>query len=411
MTDSLSSGQARRIALAAQGFADPAPTGPVTMRHLRRVIARTAMLQVDSVNVLQRAHYVPVFSRLGPYPTALVDRACGQSPRVLFEYWGHAASLVSTSLQPYLRWRMTRADEAWGGMRRVAQEQPDLVAWVLAQVADRGPLTAAEIEAAAPAVARNRKVNWGWNWSEVKNAVAWLFFCGEVTAARRNSSFARLYDLPERVLPPAVLATPTPPDENAFRELVRVAAAALGVAAEVDLRDYFRLPVDAARQAVRELVEEGTLRSVAVEGWRVPAYLYGGAKIPRRIRAATLVNPFDPLIWERGRTERLFGVRYRIEIYTPAAKRVHGYYVLPFLLDDALVARVDLKADRAAGVLRVPGAWSEPGRRPDDVVPALAAALRAMADWLGLDDVAPSGQGDLARPLAGALRGSARATV
>jgi uncharacterized protein YcaQ len=400
--DSLSLAQARRITLAAQGFADPAPTGTPDLRHLRRVIRRIGLLQMDSVNVLMRAHYLPLYSRLGAYPTALLDRAAYRRPRELFEYWGHEASLIPVELQPAMRWRMAQAHtEAWGGMRRIAEEQPDLVDWVLDEVRDNGPLTAAEIEHDAP----RQKVDWGWNWSDVKRALEWLFWCGEVTAGRRNGSFARVYDLPERVFPAAVLAAPTPAPADAFRTLVEIAARALGVAAEVDLRDYFRLPVEAARSAVRELVEAGVLRPVEVEGWRAPAYLHREAKLPRWVRASTLVSPFDPLVWARARAERLFGFSYRIEIYVPAPKRVYGYYVLPFLHGDRLVARVDLKADRQAGVLRVPAAWIEPGADVVETADALAVELGRLAGWLGLSEVAAPERGDLAGALVGALRG------
>jgi uncharacterized protein YcaQ len=404
----LSQAQARRIALAAQGFTDPRPVGPVTMRHLRRVVGRTGLLQIDSVNVLQRAHYLPLFSRLGSYSTTLLDRAAYKAPRSLFEYWGHEASLISVELQPALRWRMDQAHlHAWGGMRRVAEQQPELVAWVLREVRDAGPLTAAEIELDVPKSTQN----WGWNWSEVKAALEWLFWTGEVTASRRNTAFARVYDLTERALPAAVMNAPTPSEPDAYRELIRVAAVALGVAVEVDLRDYFRLPVAAARQAVAELVESGELRPVSVTGWRQQAYLHADAKLPRWVKASTLISPFDPLIWERGRTERLFNFRYRIEIYVPAHLRVHGYYVLPFLLGDSLVARVDLKADRKAGVLRVPGVWGEPGYDEGEVSEALATGLLELAGWLGLGEVAPPERGDLAVPVADALRVSGGVTV
>jgi uncharacterized protein YcaQ len=388
--ESLSIAQARRIALAAQGFADPQPAGAVTMRHLRRVLSRTALLQMDSVNVLQRAHYLPMYSRLGPYPVALLDRAAyGRSPE-LFEYWGHEASLIPVSLHPLLRWRMAGA-HAWGNVRRIADEDPRLVDWVRDEVRVNGPLTAAEIEHEAP----REKGNWGWNWSSVKRALEFLFWAGEVVAARRNGSFARVYDLPERVLPAQVLAAPTPTPAESYRELVAVAARSLGVAAEFELRDYFRLPVAGARAAIPELVEEGVLVPVEVRGWRQPAYLHADAKLPRRVRVDTLISPFDPLIWERARTERLFGFSYRIEIYTPAHKRVHGYYVLPFLQGDRFTARVDLKADRKAGVLRVPAAWLEPGADADTTAEALAAELRRLAGWLGLDGVAAPEGGDL----------------
>ena len=398
--DSLSLAQARRIALAAQGFTDPAPAGVPTARHLRRVVGRTGLLQMDSVNVLQRAHYLPLYSRLGAYPVALLDRAAYQRPRTLFEYWGHEASLIPVELQPALRWRMAAwREQAWGGMRRIAEEQPELVDWVRDEVRDSGPLTAAEIERDEP----RDKSNWGWNWSSVKRALEYLFWAGEVTAARRNTAFARVYDLPERVLPRAVLDAPTPTDAEAMRTLVMVAARALGVAAELELRDYFRLPVAGARAAVASLVADGSLLPVSVESWRQPAYLHPEAKLPRWVRGDRLVSPFDPLIWERARTERLFHFTYRIEIYVPAPQRVHGYYVLPFLQGDRFTARVDLKADRKAGILRVPAAWAEPGVDRAATAHALAAELRRLAGWLGLSDVAPPDGGDLGAPLGAAL--------
>jgi uncharacterized protein len=399
--ESLSLAQARRIALAAQGFTDPAPRGVPTRRHLRRVLERIGLIQMDSVNVLQRAHYLPLFSRLGPYPTDLLDDAAYRRPRALFEYWGHEASLLPVTLQPALRWRMARAHEfAWGRMRRIGTDQPDLVRWVRDEVAARGPVTAAEVEQDLP---RRRTDHWGWNWSDVKAALEWLFWTGEVAAAARNGAWARRYDLTERVLPASVLAQPTPSEREAHRRLTAVAARALGVAAEAELRDYFRLPAAEFRGVVDELVEDGALVPVQVAGWRQRAWRHRDARLPRRVRAAALLSPFDPLIWERSRTERLFGFRYRIEIYVPAPKRVHGYYVLPFLLGDRLVARVDLKADRQAGILRVPAAWVEPGADVDTVGGALASELWRLAGWLGLDKVAPPERGDLVAPVAARL--------
>ncbi|HEY0485000.1 MAG TPA: crosslink repair DNA glycosylase YcaQ family protein [Mycobacteriales bacterium] len=394
----LSPGEARRIALAAQGFADPVPRGTPDIRALRRVLGRVGLLQLDSVNVLVRSHYLPLFSRLGAYPATLLDRAAYSRRRELFEYWGHEASLLPVTTQPLLRWRMERAaSDAWGRIRRIRAEHPGLVERVRDLVAERGPVGAGDL--AGPRAVRAGP--W-WDWDETKTALEWLFFTGEITTASRRG-FERLYDLTERVLPPDVLGTPTPEPAAARRELVRIAARALGVATERDLRDYFRLTPADARAAVAALVDEGTLTPVTVAGWRHPAYLAPAARLPRRIAAATLLSPFDSLVWERSRAERLWDFRYRLEIYTPSHKRVHGYYVLPFLLGEHLVARVDLKADRAAGVLRVPGVHLEAGHPPEEVAGALAAALHRLAAWLGLSGVASPGAGDLAPPLARAL--------
>jgi uncharacterized protein YcaQ len=379
--EQLSISQARRAALAAQGFAERKPPAPDGW-GLRRVLGRVGLIQIDSVNVLARAHYLPAFSRLGPYPVGLLDRMAHRAPRRLFEYWGHEASLLPVAMQPLLRWRMERArDEAWGGVRRVEREQPELVARVLEQVREHGPVPASALDE------RPRRTGPWWDWSEVKRALEWLFWSGQITSARRRG-FQRLYDVPERVLPAEVLATPTPEPADAQRELVRIAARALGVATERDLRDYFRLAAADARARVAELVEAGELAPVEVESWgTTPAYLDPAARIPRTVEARALVGPFDSLIWERPRVERLFGFRYRIEIYVPAARRVHGYYVLPFLFGDRLVGRVDLKADRAAGVLRVQAAHREPDS-PREAAGALRERLEAMADWLGLESLA-----------------------
>ena len=364
-------------------------------RALRRVVSRTGLFQIDSVNVLTRAHYLPLFSRLGAYPVALLDRAAYRGPRELFEYWGHEASLLPVDVQPYLRWRMAEAGTgAWGGMRRVVDERPEFVAQVLADVRRDGPLSAGEIEELHGG--RTRKAGPWWDWSHVKLALEYLFWAGEVTTAERRG-FERLYDIPERVLPAAVLAAPTPDRPTSMRELLLRAAGSFGVATERDLRDYYRLPVVDAKTGVAELVEAGLLLPVTVEGWRQQAYLHHAAHIPRRVDARALVAPFDPLVWERERTERLFGFRYRIEIYVPADKRVHGYYVLPFLLGDRLVARVDLKSDRQAGGLRVQAAHAEPGALAE-TAEELAAELEAMAGWLGLSGVDWRGRGDLAPP-------------
>jgi uncharacterized protein len=390
----LSVAEARRVALAATGLAAGRPAAEPGARQLRAMVERLGLVQIDSVNVLARAHYLPAFSRLGPYRPEALDKLAHYAPRRLFEYWGHEASLIPVRLQPHLRWRMERAtSDAWGGMRRVQEERPDLVARVLEDIRRDGPIAAGAIADEE----RPKPAGPWWDWSDVKRAVEFLFWSGQVTSARRRG-FERLYDIPERVLPAEVLATPTPPVDEAQRELVRTAARALGIATERDLRDYFRLPVAAARARVAELAEAGELLPVAVEGWRESAYLHADARVPRTASGAALVAPFDPLVWERSRVERLFGMRYRIEIYVPAPKRVHGYYVLPFLLGERLVARVDLKADRQAGVLRVQAAHAEPDA-PAETAEALQAELALMAGWLELGGVAVEPRGDLAPAL------------
>ncbi|HYT09837.1 MAG TPA: crosslink repair DNA glycosylase YcaQ family protein [Mycobacteriales bacterium] len=400
--EALSAAQARRIILAAQGFADPRPAGRVDARHVRRVLDRVAVLQIDSVNVLTRSHYLPVFSRLGPYPRDLLDRMAWGRRRELFEYWGHAASLLPLHLQPFLRWRMRRTGEGPPGewFARV-HARDGFLDEVRTLVATHGP-----VGASATGEVRPDRVGSMWNWHDGKIALEWLFAAGEVSAAARPH-FERLYDLTERVLPAEILAVPTPPEDEAQRELVRVSARALGVATEPDLRDYFRLRPADSRARVAELVEAGELVPVRVRGWPDPAYLWPGARMPRRITARALLSPFDSLIWKRERTERVFGFRFRLEIYVPAAKRVHGYYVLPFLLGDRLVARVDLKADRAAGMLRVRGAFAEHPSPPPDIADELAVELGEMAGWLGLDTVLVEPRGDLAPQLSAAVNRTA----
>ncbi len=393
---SLSPRQARRVALAAQGFTRPRPTAPVNAGGLRRLFERTQLLQIDSVNVLQRAHYLPGWSRLGAYPTATLD-AMAYRRRELFEYWGHEASLMPMELHPLMRWRMRRAEkkyETWGRLAKLAQERPDYIEHVFDKVRDSGPVTAGEL---AEEERRGTDL-WGWNWTDSKVAIEFLFWAGRVaTVERRN--FERLYDVPERVIPADVLALPTPSEEEAHRELLLRAARACGVGTVGDLADYFRIRNPLARPRIAELVEDGRLVEVEVPGWRHPGYALPDLVVPRKAAQRALLVPFDPLVWERDRTERLFGFRYRIEIYVPAEKRLHGYYVLPFLLGDALVARVDLKSDRQAQVLRVQGAFAEPDA-PPETVEALADELRELAEWLALSGVAVNPRGDLAGALA-----------
>jgi len=399
----LSAAHARRVALAAQGFADPRPSGRVDARHIRRVLDRVAILQIDSVNVFARAHYLPVFARLGPYPRQTLDRMTGYDGRTgraeLFEYWAHAASLVPVELHPLLRWRMARAHiEPWPGIRRIAEENPGFLDDMYNLVAAAGPIRGGDTGIPRP----KPRPGHMWNWHIGKAALEYLFYEGRITTAKRVN-FERFYDLPERVLPAEVLAAPTPEPDDAIRELVRISARSHGVATEPDLRDYFRISHAAARSAVADLVGTGELVPVAVDGWAAPAYLWHEARRPRRVAARALLAPFDPLVWYRERTERIFGFRYRIGIYTPAAQREHGYYVLPFLLGEQLVGRVDLKADRQAGVLRVQSSWREPGHDPDEVADELAAELALTASWLDLDGIEVMPRGDLAAALAAAV--------
>ena len=379
--DSLSLAAARRVALAAQGFGAARPP-KAGWAQLRRMLDRSALLQIDSVNVLTRAHYLPAFSRLGSYDRGLVDRAAWgrRGERRLFEYWAHEASLLPLAIHPLLRWRMARGDRGeagWRSLRGFATERRSEAEAVLGRIRDEGPLAASDFE-------HGRSRSGWWEWGATKHALEWLFWAGRITTATRRGSFERVYDLSERVIPAKVLALPTPSETEAQRELVALASRALGIATAGDLRDYFRLGVEETRTAIASLVEAGTLLPVQVEGWRQPAFLHAEARRPRRVRAQALLAPFDPLIWERSRTERLFGFRYRIEIYTPAAKRVHGYYVLPFLLDEALVARVDLKSDRQAGRLVVRNLHLEPGA-PPETRERVTAELTSMAGWLGLE--------------------------
>ncbi|MET0307953.1 MAG: crosslink repair DNA glycosylase YcaQ family protein [Sphingomonas sp.] len=383
MTERLSSREARRIALAAQGFGAAHPV-KVGAAQLRRTVDRLALHQIDSVNVLVRAHYLPAFSRLGCYDRALIERDAWGTKRArkLFEYWAHEASLLPLDLHPLLRWRMARAERGetgWKALRRFAVERQAEARTVLDRIAAEGPLAASDFE--------NGKGQGGWwGWSDAKLALEYLFWAGRITTATRRNSFERIYDLSERVIPAAAMDLPTPDAATAQRALVERSARALGIATAGDLRDYFRLKPEEGRAAIASLAEEGVLVPAEVQGWGKPAWLHRDARRPRRIRGAALLAPFDPLVWERARTERLFGFRYRIEIYVPQDKRTHGYYVLPFLMDEALVARVDLKADRQAGRLLAHRITLEPGA-PGETLERLAIELARMAEWLGLAEV------------------------
>jgi len=388
--------EARQLALAAQGFgarrADPA------LRHVQGVFDAVALIQVDSVNVVCRSQELPLWARLGAHRRDALPVLCKRG--TIFEYWAHEASLMPVELQPLLRWRMAEArTRAWRFVRTIADRDPGYVEAVRAEVHARGQLTARELEARTTPVKRatSTTTSW-WGWDDRKRALAYLFWAGEITAIRSTTTFERVYAPLPRVLPAHVLAAPTPDPDDARRELLVRSARALGVASARELADYFRIAIPIARRLVAELASARRLVPVMVEGWREPGYMLPEAAAPRQVSACAVLSPFDSLIWDRRRTERLFGFRYRIEIYTPSHRRTHGYYVLPFLLGDALVARVDVKADRAGNALAVHAAFAEPGA-PATTAAALADELVALARWLGLGRVVIGRRGDLSRAL------------
>ena len=393
MTD-FSSSEARRIALGAQGFADPRPRGRIDIRHLRRVVDRIGLIQIDSVNVAVRSHYMPLFSRLGPYPMSLLDDAV-YGRKELFETWAHEASFVPVKHYPLFRQRMQHA-EPWRRIARFAKKYPGYLDAVLEEVRSRGALAASELEDPG-----SRTGPW-WGQGKGKVALEWHFSRGAVCVCERRN-FARVYDLTERVLPPEALNGRTPDIDGSQRELLLLSARSHGVGTARDLADYYRLSIPRSRELLRELASEGALREVNVEGWRDPAYLHPEARLPRGVEAQALLTPFDSLIWERDRTERVFDFHYRIEIYVPQKKRRYGYYVMPFLFDEALAARVDLKSDRAKSRLLVKAAYLEEGQDAGRVSEALAEELRLMAEWLGLEEVRVGRKGDLAPALRSAV--------
>ncbi|MDE0802356.1 MAG: winged helix DNA-binding domain-containing protein [Acidimicrobiales bacterium] len=392
---SLSVAQARRLALRAQGLDRARPTGRVDRRHVRRVVDQLGLIQIDSVNVMARTQYVTLFSRLGPYDADLLDRVAYEDHHA-FEYWAHVASVVAARFQPHLRWRM-RDDHAWGSLARVGVEHPDLVAALEQEILRNGPLSAGELDEG------NRRTGPWWGWGDTKRALEHLFWAGRVGALRRGN-FERVYCAPDHAVPREVLEHPDPDPEESHRVLLRHAARIHGVGTARDLADVWRQPIRLARRVLDDLVAEGSLEAVEVEGWKDPAYLSPEVTLPRRTEACALISPFDSAMWERDRIERLFDFHYRIEIYVPKPKRIHGYYVLPFLLGDTYVARVDLKADRAGRRLLVQSAHAEHdldarGTDQVEVAERLHAELVTMAGWLGLDDVHVVGPGDLAPAL------------
>jgi uncharacterized protein len=358
------------------------------------------LLQIDSVNVLVRSHYLPVFSRVGAYDfKALDDRTFANKKRTMFECWSHVASLVPLELHPLMRWRMNRAlagNGIYKQLNRFAADEKAYLTSVLDFVKRNGPTAQSDLPDAGKG-----EGGW-WGWSKGKLALETLFDQGLLTTAARPS-FERLYDVPENVIPAEILARPTPSEADTFRTLMDLSGRALGIATEFDLRDYFRLPVAETKVALKELVEDGTLTPVKVEDWKQQAYIHRDAKLPRKAGGTALLSPFDPLVWERSRAERIFNFHYRIEIYTPAPKRKFGYYVLPFLMGDRIAARVCLKADRQANVLRANTAHVEPHADPRDTAEALGIELDRMAEWLGLGGVEAGARGNLAKELRKAL--------
>jgi len=379
--------QARRIALHAQGFADAVPKGRIDARHFRRVVRRTGVVQLDSVNVLARAHYMPFFSRLGPYRQDALDRWLWRSGE-MFEYWAHAASLVPTRHRPLFVHRMRTAAQ-WNSVERLHAEQPGFIEAVMEEVRKRGPVTSSDLGTS------ERRTDPWWGWKPEKHALEWLFFNGSLTAADRVN-FAKTYDLPERVHAPEILAAEAPQEDTARKMLLLLSARSHGIGTVHDLADYYRIRARDARPVLDQAVRDGVLEEVEVDSWEGPVYLHPSAVTPRSVVGASLLSPFDPLVWYRDRTERLFGFHYRIEIYVPAPQRQYGYYVLPFLLDGDLVGRVDLKADRKRNVLMVRGSFADDGHDPTKIAPALAAELRSMAEWLELVDIEVEKLGNLA---------------
>lgn len=387
------------MALAAQGLHTSRPTGRIDRRHLRKVFDTIGVVQIDSVNVLVRSQELPLFARLGDHPRTLIPEATASGE--LFEYWAHEAAHVPVQHHRLFRWKMDEAKKGamWSGLRELQQTKPRFVRDVLKKVRDEGPLVAGDVKTRT-----GPKGSW-WDWDEGKAALEYLFWTGQLTATRREKDFARVYDIPERHIPAHALDTPTPTTTEARRELLLLAAKSLGVGTAKDLADYFRQKLTAATPHIAHLVKTGALEQVQVEGWREPAYVHPEARSPRAVSGRALLSPFDSLCWFRPRLERLFDFNYRIEIYTPAPKRVYGYYVLPFLLDDRLVARVDLKADRHTSRLMVNGVFAESGIDRKRVASELADELALMARWLGLDSVHVGTRGDLSSLVKRASRG------
>ncbi len=397
--EKISLAAARRISLAAQGFADQRPKGRVDRRHFRRVLDRMGLIQIDSVNVLVRSQELPLFARLGPHPRSMIGDATKAGE--VFEYWVHEASHVDMAHYHLHRWKMV-GQHKWARFFTLDDRRPGYTEEVYRRIEDGGPVASGDLSERV-----GKKGTW-WDWDDAKVALEHLFWTGRVTVTRRQGDFARIYDLTERIIPAEVLARPDAPEREARKQLLDLAARHHGIGTFTDLTDYHRQKNAPCKELVVELVEEGTLREVQVEGWTAPAYLHRDARIPRRINACALLSPFDPVVWNRERAHRLFGFHYRIEIYTPQPKRIYGYYVLPILWGDRIVGRVDLKADRQRGVLLVQGSFVELGVPAGPLADDLAPELHAMAAWLALGEVEVTQRGDLASTLRDAVGHYAR---
>ena len=397
----LSAAQARRIALGAQGFAQPRPTGRTDRRHLRKVLDHIGLIQIDSVNVLVRSQELPLFSRLGAHPRDFISSATRDGE--LFEYWGHEAAHVRTEHHRLWRWKMEQSvDGPWRSAEQLLKQHPKYVEEIFQRVVAEGPLAAGELSE------RTEKKGQWWDWDRAKLALEYLFMCGRVTATRRPNDFARLYDLPERVIPQQHLRARTPSVHDAQRELLEIGACSLGIGTAKDIADYFRIKPALARPRIDELVEAGRLIPATIEDSKEKWLLHCDARTPRSINAQALLSMFDPVVWNRPRAENLFDFHYRIEIYTPASKRKYGYYVLPFLFGERLVARVDLKADRHNNTLLVPGIFSEAHADKKEVAAGLTDELRLMAQWLGLEKIKIGSNGDLSSAVRKSLSTPAR---
>jgi uncharacterized protein YcaQ len=397
--DTVSLATARRISLGAQGFADPRPTGRVDRRHFRRVLDRMGLIQIDSVNVLVRSQELPLFARLGPHPRTLITDATRSGE--IFEYWVHEASHVDMAHHHLHRWKMDR-EHKWERYFTLKDRRPSYIEEVYRRIRDEGPVASGDLSERV-----GKKGTW-WDWDDAKVALEHLFWSGRVSVTRRAGDFARIYDLTERVIPADVLARPAASETDARKQLLELAARHHGIGTFNDLTDYHRQSKPPCKPLIAELVEEGVLRQVRVEGWTQPAYVHSAARVPRRINACTVLSPFDPVVWNRDRANRLFGFHYRIEIYTPQPKRIYGYYVLPILWGDSVVGRVDMKSDRQSGALLVQAAFTEPGVPGQLLADDLAPEMLAMAQWLGLERVEVGARGDLASTLREAVGHYAR---